>query len=213
VKLFVEGGGNSKLLRTKCRAAFHSFLQKAGLSGAMPRIVASGSRQNAYDNYCTAVNNGEEAMLLIDSEEGVRAPSGDPHYSADRPETWKPWHHLKKRKGDDWDKPKNGSDNECHLMVQVMESWFLADKAALKKYYGKDFNERALPSRTDVENISKADVMNALADATRNTLKGSYSKGNHSFDILTDIDPQKVMAASQWARRFVDALSKKMRNV
>ena len=43
VKLFVEGGGDSHALRTECRAAFSSFLQKAGFSGHMPRIVASGS--------------------------------------------------------------------------------------------------------------------------------------------------------------------------
>jgi len=31
VKLFVEGGGDSKALRSECRAAFSSFLQKSGL--------------------------------------------------------------------------------------------------------------------------------------------------------------------------------------
>lgn len=61
VKLFVEGGGDSNSLRTECRAAFSAFLQKAGLSGYMPRIVASGSRRAAFDDYCTSISNGEEA--------------------------------------------------------------------------------------------------------------------------------------------------------
>lgn len=74
VKLFVEGGGVSKSLRTECRAAFSSFLQKSGLSGFMPRIVASGSRNEAYSDYCTALKNGENAVLLIDSETEVIAP-------------------------------------------------------------------------------------------------------------------------------------------
>ena len=76
VKLFVEGGGDSNSLRIECRAAFNHFLQKAGLAGKMPRIIASGSRKAAYDDFCTAIRNGEEAMLLVDSEIAVLNPSG-----------------------------------------------------------------------------------------------------------------------------------------
>jgi hypothetical protein len=68
VKLFVEGGGDRHNLRVECRAAFSEFLLKAGLAGYLPRIVACGSRHEAYGDYCTALRNSEKALLLVDSE-------------------------------------------------------------------------------------------------------------------------------------------------
>ena len=35
-------------------------------------------------------------------------------------------------------------ENQCHLMVQVMESWFFADKDKLAEFYGQNFNRNAL---------------------------------------------------------------------
>jgi hypothetical protein len=96
-KLYVEGGGDSKLLRTECRTGFSTFLEKAGLGGAMPRIVACGSRGEAYNKFCTAVGQGQKAFLLVDSESPV-----DVEHAAGEPETWKPWEHLRRRTGDGW---------------------------------------------------------------------------------------------------------------
>ena len=210
VKLFVEGGGDSHLLRVKCRAAFNNFLKESGLAGMLPRIIASGPRQAAYDDFCTAINNDEEAVLLVDSETEVIFPSDDNSITAD-PKTWKPWHHLKNRQGDNWDKPAGASDEDCHLMVQIMESWFFADVEALKRYYGQGFSENAIPKRQDIEKISKHDILDILSKVTNRTQKGKYNKGAHSFEILEIIDPHKVVNQSPWAKRFVDLLSDKMR--
>ena len=168
VKLYVEGGGDTNSLRTECRAAFNNFLQKAGLSGKMPRIIASGSRKAAYDDFCTSINNGEEAVLLVDSEDVVLNPPANSGYDINTPKSWKPWYHLKHRQGqdgsvaDDWDMPTGASEEDCHLMVQLMETWFLADSDTLKKYYGQGFNDNKIPIRQDIENIAKQDVMNIL---------------------------------------------------
>lgn len=54
VKIYVEGGGNLARLKRKCRQAFSSFFKRAGFKDRMPRIVACGSRNNAYDDFCTA---------------------------------------------------------------------------------------------------------------------------------------------------------------
>jgi len=35
-------------------------------------VVACGSRQMAYEDYCVAVRNGQPAMLLVDSEAPVQ---------------------------------------------------------------------------------------------------------------------------------------------
>ena len=86
IKLYVEGGGDTNLLKTACRRGFTEFLKKVGLAGHLPRIVACGSRKNAYDSFCTAMEQGERALLLVDSEETV---SSDPPHQ--------PWQHLGRR--------------------------------------------------------------------------------------------------------------------
>lgn len=163
----------------------------------MPHIIASGSRQNAYDDFCTAlkiVADGEFIVLLVDSEDVVAI--GD-----------KPWAHLEAR--DNWDKPENAAKKNAHLMVQCMEAWFVADRQTMATFFGQNFNANALPTREDVENISKRDLYAVLENTTRNCRKGRYGKGRHSFDILAQIDPAKVMAASPYAKRLIDTLLKK----
>ena len=219
LKLFVEGGGDSKSLRTECRAAFCAFLHKAGLSGYMPRIVASGSRNAAYSDYCTAINAGENAMLLVDSEAEVVLQDHDTDFDSENPHSWNPWRHLVLRMGktglsaDSWEKPSGAINSDCHLMVQSMESWFLADVSALKGYFGAGFSENSLPKRKDIENISKETVLASLRAATQDTGKGRYDKGNHSFDILKSIDPHRIISQSPWAKRFVVLISEKMRGI
>lgn len=215
VKLFVEGGGNSNALRTECRAAFNAFLRNSGLDGHMPRIVACGSRQEAYSDYCTAAAHGENAILLVDSESPVIVSQD----AIDDLNTWKPWYHLKNRQGsdgqlaDNWDKPNNVSENDCHLMVELMESWFLADIQALKEYYGQGFIENCFTMSADIESIPKAKVIKILEHATRNTAKGTYRKGQHSFELLKRLDAEKVITQSRWAKRFVTLLSNKMQTM
>ena len=94
IKVYVEGGGDGSQLKTECRRAFSTFFEKAGLKGTMPRVVACGSRSNAYDDFCTALRTAsadELPLLLVDSEAPVTVAD--------------PWKHLKEREGDQWDKP------------------------------------------------------------------------------------------------------------
>lgn len=207
VKLYVEGGGDSKSLQIECRKGFREFLEKAGLKGNMPATSACGGRQNAYDSYCTAIANGEDAVLLVDSE----APVAHQYQQGDT-DTWQPWQHLKHRPGDGWDKPAGVADTDCHLMVQCMESWLIADPVTLKAFFGQGFRENQLPATaSSVEQVAKAQLYSALANATKHCkTKAQYGKGEHSFKLLGKIDPTKVTAASRWASRFVSDLKKKM---
>lgn len=143
VKLYVEGGGDAAALRTACRQGFTTFITKAGLT-SRPRVVACGSRRDAYDSFCTAIANGEAAMLLVDSEVAV----SDADQLFEDKSKWLPWSHLKQRQGDGWEKPEGGEDSDCHLMVQCMESWFLADRDTLKAFFGIGFKESQLPAAT-----------------------------------------------------------------
>ena len=138
--VYVEGGGNSKSLKSDCRRGFRKFVENAGLAGKMPRIVACGSRNDAFDDFKTAVATGQSALLLVDAEGPVTA-SG-------------PWQHLKDR--DNWARPEAATEDHCHLMVQVMESWFLADMDALEKFYGDNFRKVALPQKSQDRRCSQA---------------------------------------------------------
>lgn len=213
MKVYVEGGGDAAALKTACREGFSKFLGKAGLAGRMPRIVACGSRADAYDSFCTAVRNGEAAMLLVDSEAPVVADAqvGDAAIREDR-DKWLPWLHLRQRQGDGWERPGGSEDLQCHLMVQIMETWLLADRDTLKTFFGQGFNASALtPATNHLEQVQKAKIYADLADATRQCkTKGAYGKGEHSFKLLALIDPAKVVEASPWAKRFVETLQTKM---
>ena len=164
VKVYVEGGGESKSLRTKCRQGLSAFFEKANLVGRMPRIIACGGRDSAYDKFCIALRsrNAEEfIVLLVDSEGPVADGSG-------------PWLHLSTR--DRWTKPDDATDENGHLMVQCMEAWFLADKDSLAAYFDQGFNPNALTGRSDIENVAKRDVLEGLRRATRQCKKGEYGK-------------------------------------
>lgn len=213
VKLYVEGGGDANALKTACREGFAKFLSKAGLAGRMPRVVACGSRADAYDSFCTSVRNGEAAMLLVDSEAPVltSAQLGASNERQNR-ERWQPWLHLKQRQGDGWEKPTGSDELQCHLMVQCMEAWLLADLATLKAFFGQGFKENALPAAADgTESVGKRQISAALEKATRDCkTKSSYGKGEHSFKLLALVDPHKVVKASPWAQRFVETLQTRM---
>jgi len=102
------------------------------------------------------------------------------------------------------------TDDNAHLRVQCMEAWFIADRGWLAEFYGQGFSLGALPARTDVESIPKADLFAALRQATRSTrTQGEYGKGRHSFDILAGLDPEKVKAASPSAARLITPLLEK----
>jgi len=195
-KVYVEGGGDSNALKTRCREGFTTFLEGTGLKGRMPRIVACGPRGEAYNRFRTAIGqrkSDEYIVLLVDSEEPVSPGTG-------------PWKFLSARTGDRWDKPADAANDDVHLMVQCMEAWFLADKDALARYYGQGFTATALPGDPGVEQIPKDDVVQGLRNATRHTQKGEYDKGEPSFQILAVIDPSKVKNASPHASRFLDHL-------
>jgi Domain of unknown function (DUF4276) len=198
--IYIEGGGDSDALKTECRQAFTKFFEAAGLKGKMPRLVACGSRNTAFDKFKTALNNGQDALLLVDSESPVLA---DPQ--ADRPIS--PWKHLKERDG--WDCPDSATDDYIHLMVQCMESWFVADKTQFVAYYSKGNRQctaTTIPDCSDVEGLDKKSVLHYLDKASLPSGKEKYSKGSRSFEILATIRPEKVANASYHFRRLCYAL-------
>ncbi|MBT1426555.1 DUF4276 family protein [Dickeya dianthicola] len=83
--------------------------------------------------------------------------------------------HLRQRQGDGWEKPAGSDDQQCHLMTQCMESWLIADSAALTKFFGQGFRTHRLP-QGDVERIAKQQVYDMLENATRSTTERPHSR-------------------------------------
>ncbi|MFA7242872.1 MAG: DUF4276 family protein [Sulfuricellaceae bacterium] len=201
-RVFVEGGGDHNAsLAAACKEGFGKFFAKAGLLRS-PRIVVCGGRMSAYEDFCHAITQARQHdcyLLLVDSEA--------PIVFSKSPDVWG---HVKLRDGDGWACPTGATADNLHFMVECMENWFLADPAALGAYYGRQFKKAALPKENDIESVSKADVINALNKATRNTAtKGRYSKGKHSFEILAKLDPIKIAQKSPFACRMFEEIRKR----
>lgn len=192
VRIYVEGGfeGSTK---AGCRQAFRAFFEKVIPRGSF-KVIASGDRTAAFKDFCLALrqNHREYTILLVDSEGPVATGV---------------WHHLATPKGDNWQPPVGATDDHAHLMVQVMEAWFLADQDALTDYYGPGFTPGSLPGQPNIELISKQDVLRALKQASKNTkTKGEYHKTKHGFDLLELINPNLVRTASVHAERLLTVL-------
>jgi hypothetical protein len=195
VRVYVEGGGNPRS-DSALRKGFCDFWRKSGLKGKV-KMIACGAGSIAFDDFCLALetHKNDTSILLLDSEAAF-----------DR--TQAKWSFLSQQ-GDAWKngKPARAKEEQIYFMVQCMEAWLLADRATLQKYYGKDFHPNALPSEhRSPDTISPKDLRAALANATRKTSKGSYSKGKHAFELIGLIDPQMVMAACPSAKHLIDYL-------
>lgn len=200
VRLYVEGGGDSRALHAECRRGFRKLLEKAGFQGRMPAITACGGRNAAFDDFRAAVQAavGHDCpMLLVDSE----APVTGRCRSA--------WDHLHRQDG--WERPARADDDQAQLMVQCMETWCVADRGALRRVFGACLQESALPALKDLEQRAKDDIQQALEHATRECGHGrSYSKGRRSFQVVAELNPNELKARLPHFAELCSALSKRL---
>ena len=108
-----------------------------------------------------------------------------------------------------WDKSHAES---IFWMVEMMESWFHADKDALERFYGSKFKKNALRANPNVEKISKKDLENGLRAATQCTRKGDYydNKASHGSKLLELIDPELVRRAAPHCQKLFQAVLAKL---
>ncbi len=180
--LYVEGGGDSKELKSRCREGFSKLLANAGFDKRMPRLTACGGRASTFDHFKTAhshSNSNDFVAMLIDSEDPI----------ADIEKTWA---HLKQR--DNWDKPGGATDGQVLFMTTCMETWIVADRAALRRRYGQKLNKNKLPPLASLEARSRHDVQDKLSQAS------PYTKGQHSFQVLAQLDPATLQTLPSFAR-------------
>jgi hypothetical protein len=157
------------------------------VAGAKPLLMLSSQR-------CEA-RSGVLPLPLVDSESSVAADKTV-------------WEHLNSRPGDEWAKPEGVADDQAFLMVQVMETWFMADQDAMAQFFGAEFRRAAIPAWPNLEQVPKHTVYETLEKATTYCGARQYAKGRISFDLLGNISPAKVEAASPYARQLFERLRK-----
>lgn len=150
----------------------------------MPGVVRGKGRVRTYNLFKTAVTNAAPdtlPLLLVDSEGAVL-----PNHTV--------WEHLKSRDG--WDQPLGAGADDAFLMVQLMEPWLLADRAALRKYFGPKLNEKAFAEWPELESVPKATVLHALEKATADC-KTKYAKGPVAFEVLSSVEMRGTVDVSE----------------
>ena len=196
VAIYMEGGGQGKESRSALRRGMDGFLRRLKAAAQAKewhwKLVCCGPRGDALRGFRSAVTRGDDTVtvLLVDAEGPVTKPVRE---------------HLRERDG--W-VLGFAEDDAVHLMAQTMETWIVADSAALAGYYGQGFNENALSNRTNLEEEPKADVERALNRATKDSGKGRYHKIQHASDLLQRIDVERVQDRCPHCRRLFDVVGR-----
>ncbi len=195
IRLYIEGGSSNKAqtkasLRQGFSVFFRSIIAQARAKKLKWTIIVSGSTTETIKGFLNAVRYypNAQSFVLIDADGPVnKEPS---FFMADKVRGYYPHQYRQ----------------TSHLMVQVMESWFLADSESLIRYYGQNFNRGSLPGASDIERVSKSDVFTALRKATSKTQKGSYHKIQHASELLKIINPEIVSRKATHCRSLFIAL-------
>lgn len=212
IRLYVEGGKPLKQPANKAtkdndrelREGLQVFLSKA-LDGKLLQIVCAGSGSGTCKRFVNdwVKKQDQEVVkfLLVDSESEV--------ITKDRRS------HLKQGHGQGVAQELSKIEEKyCHLMVQEMEAWFIADEKALKSVFPNDYQAGKIPQIVDVEIYDKDRVNEMLYAATNRKYVADNEKHPHDKEtklrysgrILKQIDPQVVYEKSKHFRELIDTL-------
>jgi hypothetical protein len=182
IRIYFEGHAD---LRTGFNK-FFSALHNAARSHSTVHLIAAKDGVSGYKKGCRS-NPKALNILLKDSEEPLPQD----------PAT------LCQKLGID------PSRSGCVFwMVELMESWFLADPGALAEYYG--FSSDTIGAIPNVEKIPKSDVMRRLKQATKKTKKGEYHKVAHAPELLKKLDSAKVQERARNCKKLFAAILDKL---
>jgi hypothetical protein len=157
-RLLVEGAGDRADLSAQCRKGFQRLFEKAGLGGALPRVVPCGSRSAAFEKFrseFTQRGKDDMVMLLVDGEAPV---VGDD-----------PWEHVRQREGDNFRREAlpDRTDIEAIAKREVYRALEAATRATKSGAYGKGTHSFKL-----------------LAEIDPGKLQGASPSARRLFDVL-----------------------------
>ena len=191
IRVYFEG---DKALREGFGEFFRSIRELARASRIRFDLVNCGT--TAVRNFMIAMRTHRESfnILLIDSD----SPDNGNLIV------------TKVKQHAHWDSGVGATvtDDQIHFMVQVMETWFLAEPTVLEGYYGERFVTNRLPPNPQIEQIPKDDVTLGIQQATRQTRKGRYHKTQHAPDILARINVSTVRSVAPSCERLFVVLER-----
>jgi hypothetical protein len=178
IRVYFEGDDK---LRPGFRAFFKEIDDIAKSKRCYFRLIdAKGTPiQDFYDGIKANPNSWN--VLLLDSEEPLNGCSRSKQIDAKH-------------------------EDSVYWMVELMESWFLADLKALCAFYGNRVQEAALRGNPKVEEIPKGDVMARVKRASG----GTYHKTAHAPKLLEVIDPALVRNAADNCDRMFRLILEKL---
>lgn len=198
ITIYLEGGGTGPGTKAALRQGMDAFLdpikQLARAKSWRWKLIPCGGRDQTFRRFCNAVTGTPPdglVVLLVDAEAGIDNDT--------------PREHLQTR--DHW-ALAFATNEMVHLMVQIMETWIIADQETLAAYYGPGFRANALPAADNLEGVSKASIAANLAQATKSTRRGAYHKIRHASDILKRIDHRRVRRRCPACDRLFDTLER-----
>jgi thymidylate synthase len=203
IHVYIEGGakGQDRAASADLRRGFSMFLTKLcpdiRAKSIKLNTVIVGSTELTCKIFAQENENSPDKffILLVDSDVFVDKADEAKIFLQNNPK-------LKKCDLSDVE------ENQCHLMVQVMETWFLADAEALKNHFGKDLKENKLRKNKKVEEIAKDDVLDSLKEATKTRKIGAYHKIKDGAKLLENIMPHKVIEAAPHCEKLFNAIKK-----
>lgn len=195
IRIYIEGDTSQKgkntdiTLRQGFNYFFRELIDEAKNKSITLRPITYGSKFETFKKFLDGKREYQNSfvLFLLDSDAPLEENETPKSFLQKQNLTW----HL-----------QEAEENQCHLMVQVMESWFFADKDKLAEFYGQNFNRNALSNNTHVEKIPKANIESGLANATKNTQKGEYHKTRHGAKLLELINPNKVRESAPHCERL-----------
>lgn len=187
IRIYYEG---DRLLKSGFDKFFEPLKQKARDSRCGFRLISGGGNPARDFADAVATHAGAWNILLKDSEGPAAASAASS---------------LCKQQGLD-----QSHAASIFWMVEMMESWFHADKEALAKFYGDGFNRNALKANPKVEQIPKKDLEDGLRAATTGTQKRAYHKTAHGPALLALINRDRVRQAAPNCDRLFQAVLDKL---
>ena len=97
--------------------------------------------------------------------------------------------------------------DQAQLMVTCMETWLMADRAALNEFFGPKLREKSLLPLEQLEERPRECVQQSLTQATKNCAN-AYQKGDRSFQVLAYAAPETLKQHLPYFRRLIETLER-----
>ena len=181
------------------RSGFRELLEKvfSPIQSRRVRLHAGGGKEETVRNFLVALraNAAVFNILLIDSD----APAADADYNS-------LWQALQEQTY--WQPRRNAQRprrEQAHWMVQAMEAWFLADRAALRQHFGRRLKESQLPGAS-VEEITNPKRVLQAATRLRRRPAAEYHETRDAPMLLTLLDVETVRSGAPACDRLFRTL-------